>query len=223
MSSCEIIRMPRSQRRVRIDTDDPVRNGMDHASASSVFKGADAGLMQQSFGLVSEEKVREAFEQGIEEGSRRTTELLQDQYSERITQECMRIGQVLASIQKTLSSQSIQSEQALFAFALGVAEHIVRREVSQDKEILMNIMKDGIRKIVGVERMTVRLNPADLTYIQENKHTIQSVSDSLREITFEPDASVEQGGCTIESDIGNVDARISTQLEQVKELIGKHS
>lgn len=223
MSSCEIIRMSRSQRRVRIAMDDAGPNGLEKFTPSSVYKGGTAGELQQSFGLVSEEKVREAFEQGIEEGSRRTTELLRDQYSDRIAEECARIGQVLSSIQKKLSSQSVQSEQALFAFAVGVAEHIVRREVAGDKEILMNIMKDGIRKIVGVERMTIRLNPVDLNYIQENKQSIQSVSDSLREITFEPDPSVEQGGCTIESDIGNVDARISTQLEQVKELIGKHS
>lgn len=220
MSSCEIIRMPRSQRRVRIASED-FDTGSENVSA--VIKGTGHEAMLQSFNLVSEEKVREAFEHGIEEGSRRTTELLQDQYSERIAEECARISQVLSSIQRSLSSQSGQTEQALFTFAVGVAEHIVRRAVEQDKDILMNIMKDGIRKIVGVERMKVRLNPAELNYIQENKHTIQSVSDSLREITFEPDPSVEPGGCTIESDIGNVDARISTQLDQVKELIGKHS
>ena len=221
MSSCEIIRMPRSQRKIRISSEEYRAGGPENVSA--VIKGTGHEEMLQSFNLVSEEKVREAFEHGIEEGSRRTTELLQDQYSERITLECQRINQVLGSIQRTLSSQSGQTEQALFAFAVGVAEHIIRREITQDKEILVNIMKDGIRKIVGVEQMKVRLNPSDLNYIQENKHTIQSVSDSLREITFEPDPSVEQGGCTIESDIGNVDARISTQLEQVKELIGKHS
>lgn len=221
MSSCEIIRMPRSQRKIRIDSEEYFPVGP--SNVSSVIKSSGHEEILQSFNLVSEEKVREAFEHGIEEGSRRTTELLQDQYSERIAQECLRINQVLSSIQSTLSSQSVQTEQALFEFAIGVAEHIIRREISQDKEILVNIMKDGIRKIVGVEQMKVRLHPSDLNYIQENKHTIQSVSDSLREITFESDPSVDPGGCTIESDIGNVDARISTQLEQVKDIIGKHS
>ena len=38
---------------------------------------------------------------------------------------------------------------------------------------------------------------------------------------FVADEHVEQGGCIIESDLGNVDARIATQIEQVYAIINQ--
>jgi len=191
---------------------------------SAVLKAEErSDELMVSLGMVSEEREREAYERGIEEGSRRTTALLQEQYSVRMEEEAQKVNALMDSIQRVLVHQSAATEQALFRFALGVAEQIIRREVSQDKDILLSIMKDGIRKIVGVERMKIRVNPADLEYVHEKKQTIQSVSDSLREIVFDGDPSVEPGSCAIESDIGNVDARIVSQLEQVRDIISKHS
>lgn len=223
MSSSEIIRLPRSQRRIRVDAG--AYDTIDTAGGrSSVMKAEEElNIPMVPLGMVSEEREREAFERGIEEGSRRTTELLQEQYSVRMEEEAQKVAALMDSIQRVLVHQSAETEQALFRFSLGVAEQIIRREVSQDRDILLSIMKDGIRKIVGVERMKVRVNPADLEYVHEKKQTIQSVSDSLREIIFDGDPSVEPGSCAIESDIGNVDARIVSQLEQVRDIISKHS
>ncbi len=194
------------------------------AGRSAVLKAEQrSDEVMVPLGMVSEEREREAYERGIEEGSRRTTALLQEQYSVRMEEEAQKVNALMDSIQRVLVHQSAATEQALFRFALGVAEQIIRREVAQDKEILLSIMKDGIRKIVGVERMKIRVNPADLEYVHEKKQTIQSVSDSLREIVFDGDPSVEPGSCAIESDIGNVDARIVSQLEQVRDIINKHS
>ncbi len=219
MSSCEIIRLPRSQRRMRVD-----QGAYAAAGRSAVLKAEQqSDEVMVPLGMVSEEREREAYERGIEEGSRRTTALLQEQYSVRMEEEAQKVNALMDSIQRVLVHQSAATEQALFRFALGVAEQIIRREVAQDKEILLSIMKDGIRKIVGVERMKIRVNPADLEYVHEKKQTIQSVSDSLREIVFDGDPSVEPGSCAIESDIGNVDARIVSQLEQVRDIINKHS
>lgn len=223
MSSCEIIRLPRSQRRFRVDAG--AYDALDTAGGrSSVLKADDElAVPMVPLGMVSEERAREAFEQGIEEGSRRTTALLQEQYAVRMEEEAQKVAALMDSIQRVLVHQSAETEQALFRFSLGVAEHIIRREVAQDRDILLAIMKDGIRKIVGVERMKVRVNPSDLEYVHEKRQTIQSVSDSLREIIFDGDPAVEPGSCAIESDIGNVDARIVSQLDQVRDIISKHS
>ncbi|NUN69459.1 MAG: hypothetical protein HUU02_07075 [Bacteroidetes bacterium] len=223
MSSSDTIRLPRPQRRFRLETG--AYDAIDAAGGRSAVLKADQphAVPMVPLGMVSEEREREAFERGIEEGSRRTTALLQEQYAVRMEEEARKVAALMDSIQRVLVLQSAETEQALFRFAIGVAEQIIRREVEQDTEILLAIMKDGIRKIVGVERMKVRVNPADLEYVHDRKQTIQSVSDSLREIVFEGDPSVGQGSCAIESDIGNVDARIASQLDQVRDIISKHS
>jgi Flagellar biosynthesis/type III secretory pathway protein len=46
-----------------------------------------------------------------------------------------------------------------------------------------------------------------------------SHADSVREIVIESDNKVERGGCIIESDLGNIDARLSTQFELIEEAL----
>jgi flagellar assembly protein FliH len=42
---------------------------------------------------------------------------------------------------------------------------------------------------------------------------------SFNKIKIEPDACIEQGGCLIETEIGSVDARISTQLSEMQKQL----
>lgn len=173
--------------------------------------------------IIDEEAIREAFNSGMEEGSRRTKELLERQYSLRLEEQQMRVEQLMNRIQQKLQSLSPEIEQALFRFAVGIAEHIIRKEAQIHPEIVLSVIKDSLKKIVGVEKITIRIAPEEMEYLQGKKAVLQSISDSVREITFEADDSIEAGGCIVESDIGNVDARIATQLEQVKEILFKQS
>jgi flagellar assembly protein FliH len=55
--------------------------------------------------------------------------------------------------------------------------------------------------------------------VREHRAAIASGSDSIRDMVIEADEKVERGGCILESDSGNVDARISTQLKKIEETL----
>ncbi|MBW7886944.1 MAG: hypothetical protein H3C35_01110 [Bacteroidetes bacterium] len=169
--------------------------------------------------IYDEQAVNEAFQRGIEEGNRRAAELLQQEYNGRIAQEHDRLTALMETLQQRLALAGPDVEKALTNFSLAVAENIIRKEVQIDTSIIEQIIKDGIRKIIGIEKITISLNPQDAALFREKKHTLQSASESLREITFLDDPAIERGGCILESDIGNVDARIATQIEQVRSII----
>jgi flagellar biosynthesis/type III secretory pathway protein FliH len=47
--------------------------------------------------------------------------------------------------------------------------------------------------------------------------------DDIKQIVFEPDENVSKGGTIIESDLGEIDARLERQFEKVgKELMLSH-
>jgi flagellar assembly protein FliH len=107
-------------------------------------------------------------------------------------------------------------ERDLFRFALAVAERIVRREVMMDDATILRQVKDAIRRVVGVESIRLRIHPQDEAVVRQHRPGIIASVDSLRDVVVEPDAAVEPGGCIIDSSSGNVDARISTQLQQIE-------
>jgi len=215
----ETIKISRSARRVKIQP--AALESFDAASHQHAYARAQSKNIQPLH-VINEEAVHEAFNNGMEEGRRRTMELLEQQYAARLQEELTHFDFFMQGVQQQLQALSHEVEESLLRFAVGVAGQIVRKEIETKPEIIVSLIKESIKKIVGVEKVKVRVNPIEMKYVQGKKAAVHSVSDSLREITFEADDSVETGGCIIESDIGNVDARISTQIEQVKEILFKH-
>jgi flagellar assembly protein FliH len=60
----------------------------------------------------------------------------------------------------------------------------------------------------------VKLHPDDYNEIIRSDAIF--MDDSFARIKFEPDERIDKGGCFVETEIGNVDARISTQLNELK-------
>ena len=67
--------------------------------------------------------------------------------------------------------------------------------------------------------VTLRVNPEDLNVCLENKeHFIREV-ENLEGVHVVEDHIVQRGGCIVESDFGEIDARISSQLREVEDKI----
>lgn len=220
----ETVKIPRTAGRVKVHSTSKSKNA--YSNVLPLSQSSENGAVQvasiQSLSAVGEHELHEAYQKGIEEGRKRTSELLQSEYSARVESECQRIDQFLSTIKEQLSTIGGNAESALLRFSLGVAEQIVRQQIKTNPEIVLNTIKDSIKKIFGVERIKIRINPIDMNIAQEGRSGIQSISQSLREIVFESDASIESGGCIIESDLGNVDGRISMQLEQIAVMLDEH-
>lgn len=219
MSSCETIKIPKQYKKISLA--DFVDAG--RAVSGVIRDGAGSGKKTQTLleplGVSHEKAVHDAYQQGLEEGNRRATELLQSEYIRRTELEEGKINEVLKKAELHLRELSPRIENALLQFVVGVAEQIVRQEIKTDQTIVLNTIKEGIKNISGVEKITIRINPAHKVIVQKSKPSIQSISESLRDIRIETDDTVEPGGCIIESDIGTIDARIATQLDQVKKII----
>lgn len=216
MSSSDVIKISNAFRSVRIKGANSLN--LLTESDSQQLEKYPARVMAP---LVDEQAVHNAYQQGVEEGHRRATELMKSEYQDMVEQERHQIQSLFQTIEQRLSGLTPAMEKALLTFTLGVAEHIVRQEIKTSPEIVLNVIQDGIKNILGVETIKIRVHPSNVQLVQEQKHTIQSVSSSLREIIFEADEHIEQGGCIIESDLGNVDARIITQIEQVNSIINQ--
>jgi len=92
----------------------------------------------------------------------------------------------------------------------------LRREVILDDTVVLQQIKEGLRRVLGVDHIKVRVNPIDEAMVREHRAAVAMGSDSLRDMLIEADEKVERGGCILESDSGNVDVRLSTQLKRIE-------
>ena len=67
--------------------------------------------------------------------------------------------------------------------------------------------------------MTVRVNIADLEITSRHKDDFYRMLDNIENVSVLEDPNIEKGGCIIETDFGDVDARISSQLDEIETTI----
>lgn len=166
------------------------------------------------------EAIRRAeYLRGVADGRSKIEDILLTDYAAKLLTEHTRIEGTVNEVREQLSVLYRSSEEAIVKFAFGIAERIIRREVSLDRSIVLSQIGESVRRVLGVERITIRVHPHDLAAVREQKSAIQANGDSIREIVVEADEGLEPGDSVLESDMGNIDARIATQLKQIETML----
>lgn len=164
------------------------------------------------------------YQRGFDDGCKSVEKRLREEFETRVSDErkkttfkvIVQLESLMENIRKEFSQMQQRSEEIVIRFTLAVAEQILRREVILDNTVVLQQIKEGLRRVLGVDNIKVRVNPVDEAMVREHRAAIASGSDSLRDMLIEADEKVERGGCILESDSGNVDVRISTQMKKIE-------
>jgi len=155
----------------------------------------------------------QAKETGLEDARRAAEESASDKVKEAL----QTLNQAVIERKKIIKD----AESEVLRLALRVAEQIIRSEVSLHRDVSLNIVSDAISRVSDREQVIVRVNRDDLENIKKYKDRIGSVVDGIKSLSIVEDSAVEPGGCVIETNLGYVDARISTKLAAIEEAFRK--
>jgi len=109
------------------------------------------------------------------------------------------------------------SEKEVVSLAMGIATKIVGHEVTINKNVILNVLKQALKKIVDSDKIKIRVNPYDLHFLKTQNHQFAHLIDNMGRLSFEADDTILTGGCLIETNSGDIDARIDKQIEVVDE------
>jgi flagellar assembly protein FliH len=127
------------------------------------------------------------------------------------------LRQVLSELQTLRRQTCAALEAELVALALGVARKIVGREVAGNPDQIAGVIRKALSCVEPATRITIRLNPSDLKRLNEARPQLLSGLPGAQQVCFEADAGLDPGGCFIETDAGDVDARLQHQLQVVED------
>ncbi len=87
------------------------------------------------------------------------------------------------------------------------------------KNVVINNVIQALRKLKTRGEVIVRVNLADVQLTTDHIKDFMRMVDNIRSITVLEDSTVDRGGCIIETDFGEIDARISSQLNEIRDRI----
>jgi len=162
------------------------------------------------------EKLDEAYRQGYNEGLQAAEKEIALQYQTALEDEVTKFKYLINELNTKFNEYGGIFDEAVIHLSFALAEKIIQKELNKDSNI-NEILKTAIKKVLGANNIRVKLNPQDIESLDVEAKKLFS-TDSFSNIKFEADASMDQGGCFIETEIGNVDARISTRINELKRL-----
>ena len=132
-------------------------------------------------------------------------------------------AQALATAAEELSrlrdSQAKNSSNDMLRLVFAVAEQIIGREVSADPAIVATIIEKALQASVRSDQYRIAVNPADLDMVNQQKPLFLASVSGLKNLSIDGDATITAGGCRVDSELGDVDATIETQLDAIKEAL----
>lgn len=110
-------------------------------------------------------------------------------------------------------TMAARAEQDLVRLALAIAQKIVQREVRVDHEIALTLTRVALSRIHSRAGAVVRLHPDDYAYALAHRERLAGETA----IELVEDRSVGPGGCIVQSEMGEIDARIEQQFAEIEQ------
>ena len=111
------------------------------------------------------------------------------------------------------------SEKQMVEMILIIARKVIKDEIVERKEIVLNNIREALKRIKDRDRVDIRVNFSDLEITTAHKDELIKLMESLRKVNIYEDSRIDRGGVIIETDVGAIDARISAQLKEIEEAI----
>lgn len=173
---------------------------------------SDLNVLKETYAKKIRSAEQQAYEKGLSEGIQQGREL----QKKETLQSVQAVSALIYELSELKNSILEAAEEQILQLVLAIAEKVIHMEVKTNGEIIQNVLKAAMRNIVDRENMKVRVHPQDFQYMLEIKPDFLQSIDGIKNIVFEEDASILRGGAIIETMLGEVDARLDHQYNEIK-------
>ncbi|MBU0928893.1 MAG: flagellar assembly protein FliH [Spirochaetes bacterium] len=160
---------------------------------------------------VTKEAHKEGFDQGREEGFKEgklEVERLVDRLHVILDRAMDKRAEILE-----------QTEAQVVELVLLIARKVVKTISENQKNVVLSNIAQALRKLKTRSDVIVRVNIADLQLTTEHAKDFIEAAENAKKLAIVEDSGVDRGGCIIETDFGEIDARIQSQLHELEEKI----
>jgi len=110
-------------------------------------------------------------------------------------------------------------ERNIVDLALEIAKKVVDEQILLKPDTVANIARKALFIAAEREHIQIRVNPEDMDMIKAHKDDLMASMDGIEKIDVVADRRIKRGGCILETDAGNVDGRLQSQLSHIDDAL----
>ncbi len=165
---------------------------------------------------VQESAYKEAYELGLVEGKQEAFQNASSEIQRRLDV----LDNMLKAIGNLKKDLFLQNERQIVQLAFHMASRLAMKEIKEDSSVISNIIKTSLEVSQGVEEVVVQVAPSQLEFLEQLRQQRGREFDFMKRVKLEPVDGIQEGGCVIITNYGEVDARLEERLDKMwKELL----
>ncbi len=169
-------------------------------SGSAGLQGHDSATVSTQ---QTESSTADAYQRGLRNGEAAAQRALQP-VLERLAHSILQVAALRGRVRR-------EAESDLVKLSLAIARRILHRELSVDPEAIWGLMKTALEKLQSQEVQRVRVHPG----LENAVRTSLERLAAGRNVQVVADRSREPGDVVFETERGNLDASVETQLQEI--------
>lgn len=127
------------------------------------------------------------------------------------------LEQLMREINDMRGSLIAKWEQSAIQVSSAIAERIIRRELAHEPQITLDLIAETLKFATGASEITLHVNPTDYANLGTQINRLAQTLGQLAPNQIVADPSISPGGCRVETQFGEIDQQIESQLKRIEE------
>jgi len=178
---------------------------------------AEAAKIVQQAHQQAEQIRRQAEAAGRKAAEAAIERVLDERVGKRMETLLPTLETLLAEMNNTKAQLLTHWEQSALRVATAIAERIIRREVTQDPQITLDLIADTLRLAAGMAEIRLHVSPTDYENLGSQITRLAETVGHLAPSAVVADGNISPGGCCIKTKYGEIDQQIEAQLKRIEE------
>lgn len=130
------------------------------------------------------------------------------------------IAAFIAHIEAERQRAWLEMEPQVVSLVFDLAKHVIKQEVEVSRDISLAVVRNALRRVADAGTLRIRVNSEDLQTVRGNREELLTLVDNIRNVEIIEDRRVGAGGCIVETEGGNIDARLENQIAEAANILG---
>lgn len=166
---------------------------------------------QKEAGAVTDKAHGQGYDAGYQEG-----------YDAGMAEASRLMGTVQSAVSSLIDKRKevvSEAETQLIELVLASVQKVVKVITEQSRQVVMQNVRQALSKLRSSGSVTLRVSLEEADLVREKKEQFLTLFDKVKDLKVIEDSSVGLGGVLVETDFGEIDARISSQLSEISTKI----
>jgi flagellar assembly protein FliH len=115
------------------------------------------------------------------------------------------------------AAASVEAEAV--ELALRIAEQAIGAALNVDRELVVEVVRGALRRLVERDRVLIFVNPDDLEVVREHTARLVGELGGIEHCEVQAERRVRPGGAIVRTAEGEVDATLETKLARAREVL----